>query len=436
MFRRRNRLWIVGGIILLCSQTSADDLMAEAAAKLVARLDDADARNRDAAEAEILRLGPSVLIHLPDADSRNLSAEQKYRLERLLPKLREARARRACDASQIQLHAGRMSVAEMLAAMEKQSGNKIAPQKGADTEWMNTTFEREAGTRPFWPLLDDIARTAKLTFDFSGRNRTIRYAPKSPHPGPLPEGEGMRPTAYHGAFRFGLDRILLVRSFGDPTEESTCTFEVAVQVEPRLEPLQVVVDGSACFAVDDKGRALAFRGPERAYAGFEEGAIQTRIRLPFAAPPRDASTIKRLDARLDVLVPSTVATFQFDSETGLKNAARKQEDLNVTLEDFAEEDEGLWVARLTIRRNPQAEVLDSFLKAMLKNDVYLEKSDGAKATVNGGMNSRELGPDATQFEYLFVDQPGKLEDWRLIVRVPAGFVTNQVPIRLEDLPLP
>lgn len=417
---------------------SATEINPARLSELVAQLGASDPSLRDSAEAEILKLGPPVLEHLPDPQSMELSSEQKYRLERLLDKLRELRSQQADNASLVQLDAGPISIGELFATMQKQTGNSIAPRDGLDVEALAIKIDRKAGEHEFWPLLDDIAARAGIALDLSGRDRVIRFT-IDPHPAPPPGGEGSEDwskVTYHGAFRFELDRVLLIRRFTQPGGQSTCHVEATVAVEPRLAPLQIVLKGDQCQATDDKGRSLAFEGPQRAYAGFEEGAMQTRLSFSFSSPERDARSIQSLQAELEVLIPSAVETFAFDRDTGFTNVRGKKYDVAVALDEFAEEDDGIWIARFTVRRDADDMALDSYLRAMIKNDIHLEAKDGTKSTVNGGMNSREIGPGATQFEYIFVDQAGKLEDMRLVVRVPTGFVRAMVPMRFENIPLP
>ncbi|HWC91480.1 MAG TPA: hypothetical protein VG433_17545, partial [Pirellulales bacterium] len=133
----------------------ADAEQAAQVRRLVRQLDAPEKARRDDAEQQLRALGPGVVGLLPQADER-LPAEVQLRVRRLRDEFEQAQAEASTQASHITLDAKGMPLGDVLAALTRQSGNKLVdlrPQFGeaARNEPLNVHFEKTA----FWPALDD-----------------------------------------------------------------------------------------------------------------------------------------------------------------------------------------------------------------------------------------------------------------------------------------
>ena len=131
--------------------------------RLVRQLDSPQLAEREAAEAELLRRGPAILDLLPQPGPR-VSAEVRQRLGRIRQKLQQQAAEAAARSSTITLQADAMPLSNVLAAFQRQSGNKIADcrekfgQPAADPK-LKVRFDKT----PFWLALDRLLDQAGLT---------------------------------------------------------------------------------------------------------------------------------------------------------------------------------------------------------------------------------------------------------------------------------
>lgn len=108
----------------------------------------------------------------------------------------------------------------------------------------------------------------------------------------------------------------------------------------------------------------------------------------------------------------------------------------MTLREFDTTDEGVWAARFIVERKMQGTETESYLRAEMKNELYLLAADGRRVLQDGGMNVQDLGDGRVEYEYLFVDVPGTVLDYKLVIEIPAGLVRAPVPFQFADVPLP
>lgn len=339
----------------------------------------------------------------------------------------ERRATSAQDASLVRLDAPALPLDRLLEHIEEQTGNRVLDERPGDDAVRSATVTVEAGERPFWPLLDDVAAQTGAALSFRGRDRAVRLSGGGPT---------RAPVAYRGLFRFSLDRLLLAQDFRRADSARSCVLELSIQAEPRARIVEMRLAGDSVAAWDDQGAELGRLGPPSAYVGWERDALEAHVPLRVECPSRSATELRRVEGRFDVLLAARTERIVFDRTTGLRDVAVRRPGLAATLVSFDEEDEGMWVARFHVQRPPSAVFLDSFQRSALALDVWATAPGGRRRSPSGGMNSKDLGQGAMQFEYFFVDLPGKIEDYTLEAAAPADLVRIDVPFAFERVPLP
>lgn len=396
----------------------------EQVARLVLGLDAEERAEREQAEKELVDLGPGVLAFLPATDDPDLSAEQRQRLRRLVPALWQARLALDVAGSRVTLGSGTLQ--EILERIGSRSGNSLTDLR-ADFNQEVTNPTLELGNEPdlFWKSLDALGDAAGISLYAHAGDRKLGIVGRPRSPSPI---------AYAGAFRFEVQKILIERDLTQLDDPPACALLLDGLVEPRLQPLAVEVDAAKIQATDDKGRKLAPLSPESYPILIDSTSFQFPLQFRVAAPARDAARID-LAAELAVTLPSHVDEVVFDKLDGRRPSERTTAGLRAELGVITSED-GVWSVPLSIQYLVSAGDFESHLQASMRNELYLEAADGSRFAQNGGMNSLPAEGAEFRAEYLFVDAPGKLTDYRLVVRVPSGL--TQVPVRFafKDLPLP
>jgi hypothetical protein len=339
----------------------------------------------------------------------------------------ERRAANIVDASLVRLEARALPLERILEQIELQTGNRIVDERPGGDAARSDMAKVEAGERPFWPLLDDLAARTGATLNFRGRDRAVRLSGGGP---------SRAPVAYRGLFRFSLDRVLLTQDFRGADSTRSCVLELSVQAEPKARIVEMRLVGDAVAAWDDQGAELGRLGPQSAYVGWERDALEANVPLRIECPSRSASELKRVEGRFDVVLAAGAERFVFDRTTGLRDVAVRRPGLTATLLSFDEQDEGMWVARIKVERPADAVFLDSFQRSALAPDVRATTPSGQSRPPTGGMNSTDLGRGAMQFEYFFVGLPGEIAEYALEATAPAELSRIEVPFAFESIPLP
>lgn len=416
--------WLVLAPLGSAKEPDAAAPTREQVARLVLELDAEARAERERAEKELVELGPGVLALLPSTDDPDLSAEQRQRLRRLVPSLWQARL--ALDVAGSRIALGTGTLKEILERIADQTGNPLVDLRADfNQEVTNPQLELGGEAELFWKAIDSLGDAAGLSLYAHAADRKLGIVGRPRPPSPI---------AYAGAFRFEVQKILIERDLTQLDDPPTCALLLDGLVEPRLQPLAVEVDSAKIEATDDKGRKLSSLSPESYPILIDPTSFQFPLQLRLAAPARDAARIN-LAAELAVTLPSHVDQVIFDKLDARRPTERSTAGLRAELGVITSED-GVWSVPLSIQYLVSAGAVESHLQASMRNELFLEAADGTRFAQNGGMNSLPAEGPEFRAEYLFVDAPGKLTDYRLVVRVPSGLTQLPVRFAFKDLPLP
>lgn len=400
---------------------------ADSVARWVEQLDAEERTDREAAEQALLTLGPGVLEFLPAVNDEALSAEQRQRLRRLIPAIWRAKLDADLAGTKVSLGDKPVLLLDALKALSEKSGNRFKDLRpDFNQEVSNASFQIPADANTFWKALDAVVESAKVSLYYHADDRQIGIVGR-------PRSSG--PVSYAGAFRFEAQRITLQRDLARPEELPECRILIDVLVEPRLRPLMFEIDTATFIVVDDKERRLSFAGPATYPIMIESSSFEYPFELQLAAPPRDSQRIAELSGEVLAWLPAIVETFSFDPlETG-KPVEKESSGVRVRVDGVGDED-GVWTVPLHVEYALADSSAESFLQVMLQNELYLESADGTRFEQNGGMNTFPSQGNETRAEYLFVDAPGKLSDYKLVVKIPSGLTRVPVKFSFKNLALP
>jgi hypothetical protein len=417
---------IVGSPVL-----GQDDALRDRVLQLVERLEAPKLEARDAAETALIGLGPRALPFLPET-AKTAGADLAQRLDRIRAALRDAREKASLDGSKVTLQAQGMRLSEVLQALQAQSGNPITDlreQYGVDAT--NPTLDLEIVDRPLLEALDQVARKAGVAVTFYTGDGTIGLMPAGmDRPIPVENSPLVR---YQGPFRIEAQQVTMVRNLQAGTASANLRLEVAW--EPSLRPMLLALQADNLVIEDDQGKTIAPQVMEESLNVVlrPENPV-AEINLNMDAPPRSAEALGRVKIQAEVTVPAATKTFRFAKLTGPRQE-QKQDDVSVSLLGTTV-DEANWLVTVEVAYPGGGPAFESYQQGLFNNRVYLQKPDGSVFDQNGGFNQIGSGDSRVAFEYIFVDAPGKPDDYQLVYETPSKVVTIPLEFELKAIPLP
>ncbi len=299
-------LLIAGGMLLAQVEAAAPADLAPQVRKLVRELDAAEKSRRDAAEEQLLKLGPAALDLLPDVEAA--SAEVQLRLARIRNRLEQSRGEASVQASSVTLSGHAMPLAAVIAALEKQTGNKVMDfREQFGQQPADKTLKLELAKTPFWPAVDQILdQTGMTVYPYSGEAGLALVGRSSA------EAPRHNRGSYAGAFRIEATEVTARRDLRN-SQPAQLSVQLQVAWEPRLAPIVLLQPTDAVHAVNDAGKPLTMSAPE-SEPEIPVNAEACAVDLPIAleAPPRSVTRIASLQGKLTAVLPGPVATFRFD----------------------------------------------------------------------------------------------------------------------------
>jgi len=211
----KTRFWIAMLLCVLVSTagraaeekpapTNANPKLDRQISQLVGQLNGDKAAERDAAEKQLLELAGSTtaqsdrFLELLPKENDQMPLSVRDRLSRIRQQVEDRSAKAATGSSTITLKADKMPLAEVFAAIEKQTGNKLIDnredQDGKEGKSGNVTIDLKA--EPFWSAIDQILDQAKLGVYSYGGEEALSIVARN-------EGDGSRhgQAVYQGPFR-------------------------------------------------------------------------------------------------------------------------------------------------------------------------------------------------------------------------------------------
>lgn len=403
------------------SSRSASDIK-----RLVHQLDAADPAKRDQAEETLLHAGPATIDLLPDIDDPALSAEQKLRLGRLLPQLQEARAKATLDATRLTIPGQPIELSKLLQEIVTQTGNKVVDLRGSlEQDSSPLSIDSLPPELTFWEVLQWLEEKKRLIVYPNQEGPAVGLAEGPPFQGP---------NIAAGPLRLFLERVAIRHDFANSNSKPELFLDLAIDIEPRLRPLQFQWAASDVDAIDNQGNRLHPSGPDRQHLTLDEHATRLQATLRLEAPPRSATHLDHVTTSIEIAVAAEATTFLFEDLAKSKNVHRQKQGRKVIYRGFDAADPGTWAIQIIVTRDDDDP--ESHLLATVGNDVTLISPQGERFQADGGMNSQDLGDGQTEFEHIFVDLPGKIDDYKLEVRVPGRIVRATVPFTFRTIKLP
>jgi hypothetical protein len=418
----------MGGLVLgQVDAGGAADLKLEVR-RLVRQLGADHQSERDAAVQKLTAMGQQVLDLLPPPNEKVAPAVRQG-VERARQAILRAMAKAAVQASTVTLRGDALPLSQVLAAIQKQTGNKIVgPQDAAGAAMPDPALKVDFNKTPFWQALDQVLDQAGLSAYPFGEQKAIMLQPRLP-------GQALRAAAasYRGPFRFEAVEVEAKRELRNPVDKAL-TVRVEAAWEPRLAPIALEEPLKKVVALDDAGRPMPVVGAEaKREIDVSPGSMATRLDVPLALPPRDVRQISRLGGTIEAILPGKVETFTFNDLEKAKDVEKRMADVTVVLDEVRKNNQN-WELRIRVRFDDAGEALQSHRNWIFENEAYLKGPDGkpvAYSAYETTMQSqREVG-----VAYLF-NIDGPLDRYTFVYKTPGMILNADLDYELKEIPLP
>ncbi len=421
-------LLLIGCLVAGQADVSAADELGLQVRRLVRQLDGDLLADREQAEQALIDLGPDALELLP-TPSRNTSAEVKVRLERVRKAMESAQAEAAAQPSLVTL-SGQMLLSEALAAMEKQTGNRLVDfrprQRQQQTDPTVTTDFEET---PFWTALDNLLDQAQLTvYNYSGEQGAVAFVARS-------EKESNRGSraAYAGLFRFEGVKIEARRDLRN-ADNQALLLTMEVTWEPRISPVVIQIPLADIQISDEQGNRLAIDSRMSRFEVPVENAIPAaEIQIPLVLPNRSVREIASLSGAMTAVVPGRIETFEFKNLQDAKSVEQSRANVTVVL-DQVRKNVDLYEISVRVRYADAENALDSHRGWIYNNQAHLLDGQGERIE-DIGMQTFRQTQDEVGISYMFDCEQG-LEGCKFVYKTPAMLVNLPVDYELTKIPLP
>ncbi|HIQ21094.1 MAG TPA: hypothetical protein EYH34_07655 [Planctomycetes bacterium] len=421
-------LWFALALATPAQGPAEESLLRLEVRRLLHQLDAPTLAEREAAERKLIELGPRVLDYLP-RDEQRWSAEVIQRSRRIRQVLQRQLADEALRPSTVTLRAESMRLSEVLAEIQRQTGNKINttvlwPRPAAPDPELALSLSET----PFWEALDRVLDDARMAAELFGAEKAIYVRP--PQPGQAPRSSR---AVYVGPFRIEPIRMEAVRDLRTP-EQRVLRVVLEIAWEPRLQPVSLRRLGKSLEAVDDRGNRLA--GPDSGEVEIPviPTVLATEVPVLLKLPPREATQVARLRGGLAALVPGPVETFRFaELDEKARNVERRIGATTVTLERIRRNAD-LWELRVAVRFEQAGDALASHYNWILDSEAYLEAS-GQEPVQPAAMDTIRRSENEIGFSYLFAVD-GALADYGFVYKTPIAILAREYEFELGELPLP
>lgn len=392
--------------------------------KILRDLEGDQLQQRDAAEKQLIELGPSVLPFLPEVNART-SGELKIRLQRIRTGLEATDVESFFEASLLSL-SGKMTVPEAFERIQKDSGNKVMLQGADGMSGMEVSFDHE--NQPFWEVVGSIMQQANLRINaFGATDGELVLMPGAQYADDTP------PAFTSGPFRVDVLSAQSTRAF---TTQMDGQLQLSLQVswEPRMKPVFMQIPMSEVEAKLSDDSNLKATNPQAApEIPLNFGGCSTQIDLQLERPARSFDKIENLKGSFVVAVPSERHQYVFEKFGNGARQSEKYGDVSVTLEG-ARRNGAVYEMRILVEFGNSQGALDSFRGWILSNEAYLLDPKQVRLE-NVGLQTYAVTPNAVGIAYLFQIN-GDPNDFQLIYESPGMITKQTVEYELNDITLP
>ena len=406
---------------------------AELAAKvklLVRQLEDNVQAKREAAEKELVALGPDVLPLLPAVTGRT-PAETKNRLGRVRTALMQLAIEATTKTALVSL-SGEMPLSQAMAELAKQSGNTLVDyRERMNQELRDPTIKVELKDAPFWQALDTVLDAAELSlYNFDEEKDALAYVARGDQAVPR-----LGQAAYSGLFRLEPARIEAVRDLKNPTNRSLrLTLEAAW--EPRVQPIVIEQPLDEVSATDEAGSAILIDGSEgKLEVPVEVNNSGIELEIPLQAPERSVKQIASIKGKLSAVVLGRVESFEFPDIDKQRSAELERGGATVIV-DSCRKNGDIYEVNMRVAFDKASNALESHRGWIYNNECFLNDPQ-ANRIDNVGVEATLLADNQVGLSYKFdLGDKATPAGHTFVYRTAAAIIRVPVEFELKGIDLP
>ncbi|MEE2686465.1 MAG: hypothetical protein VYB09_09145 [Planctomycetota bacterium] len=414
-------LLLASSILLVAEDDPAVKQRETLVKQLILLLDSDQLSSRQAAEKELLQLGPSILTLLPSGP-RLPSDEVRQRLARIRGQLEKELAVRASGATLIDL-AGMMTVNEALQSLAQQTGNRVILSLEN-----NTPMQLDFSKATYFKALDQILDAGQLEL------AQVRAPDGSVIARTRPQEQRARSAtaSYSSLFRIEPVRITAVRDLRNPAITAT-QLALDISWEPRLQPIYLAVPLSSIKARSDNGEILRADDPEGVRTANMEGSVSsTSLQIPLQAIPRKATLLQTFHGKLDAVIPGHTGQFSFDI-LSQENQRLTQGGVEVIMRSARLAGNDCQVDFSVFYRDA-ANAFESHRGWIRNNPAWLVDQEGNRQQPKQRLTTSQ-GDRKLDFRFHFpATEP--LPSYRFVYQTPVLLLRQSIPFELREIELP
>ena len=338
---------------------------------------------------------------------------------------------KSLDATRLTLDVKGASLAEVLAEIEKQTGNQLSDEReqfGQDAPPKMVMLK--ADDEPFWSALDRLLDDAKLTPYPASGVESLALVEREP----TALRRSGRAT-YVGPFRIEAASVMAQRGVRAP-EQSMLQVQLEIAWEPRLRPLALTQLAADVSAMCDDGLETPTLAEEVEFdQEISAGNHAAEVTIPLQLPARRAKSLQTLSGTLTALVPGKIVDLKFDKLADAKEATQEEGGVSVTVDRVVKNQE-VWEVHMRISVESDVEALQTHRGWVFENVATLIDNEGATIE-NAGFETTMQTEDEAGLAYFYELPEGvEIGDCTWVYRTPVDIESIAVEYELEDVLLP
>ena len=397
--------------------------LAVRAAELQLQLTDPIVAKRDAAEADLIKLGVKTLDYL-DPITKDVSPDTVERLGRIRKAL-ETLVVEAVTKPRLITLKGNFTIKEAAEKIAEKSGNKIAWPDELETQ-MQEKVDWEVENASFWEAMTIFEAEANLRINaLGGEAGQLLLVPAGINSVAVPSDS-------NGIFQISVLQVSARRNLEKP-ELDYCGIRIRIRWEPRLAPITLAIPASSVSVIDEFDDKVPLPNPTATFSAAVQPEIaEVDFSIPIGLVDRQVEKINRLEATLKAVMPGRSEVFEFRKIGRLKDGHKQSKaGVSVSLHGI-EKNEELFAILVKYRFDQSGDALESHMSWIFENPLKLIDRDGKEyeplAKESAGRVENTVG-----IRYYFGDDPSAMT---LKCETPAAILPTQVKILLKDIPLP
>jgi hypothetical protein len=411
---------------------SSDEALAAKVKQLVGRqgLGHDELAKREAAEKELIALGPSVLPLLPAVTSRT-PAEDKVRLKRVRDALDKAEIEKVMRPSLVTLN-GDMPASQAIAKIMEQTDNKLVDYRERfNQERADPKITVALDKVPFWEALDTVLDAAKLTiYNYDEEKGALAFTSRGDNAAPR-VGHG----SYSGLFRLEPARIEATRDLKTSAMHALKLTVDAVW-EPRVKPIVLEVPLGSVTAKDENGDDIGIDQSEGTLeVPVDRSGSGIEIEFPLTAPARSVKTLASLKGKLTAVVLGKIETFEFADIDKAKNTTQERGGVTVIVENCRKNGD-VYEVNMRVRFDQAANALQSHRGWVYDNECYMTDAKGRRVNDAGQSDATLLAVNEVGISQKFVLDGATPANCKFVYKTPAAIIRIPLEFEMKAIDLP